>query len=73
MSYKVSVIIEKDNDGYYSYCPDLPGCQTQGDNLNEVVSNIKEAIELYIVTENIDFSIVSSSAETEQDSSHSEQ
>jgi len=50
MSYKVSVIIEKDDDGYYSYCPELPGCQTQGDDLNEVVSNIKEAIELYIET-----------------------
>ncbi|NES20942.1 MAG: type II toxin-antitoxin system HicB family antitoxin [Symploca sp. SIO3E6] len=52
MSYRVSVIIEKDDDGYYSYCPELPGCQTQGDDLNEVVSNIKEAIELYIETLN---------------------
>ena len=50
MSYKVSVTIEKDNDGYYAYCPELPGCQTQGDDLNEVVSNIKEAIALYLET-----------------------
>jgi predicted RNase H-like HicB family nuclease len=50
MSCKVSVVIEKDEYGYYAYCPDLPGCQTQGDDLNEVVSNIKEAIELYLET-----------------------
>ena len=28
MSYKVGVIIEKDEDGYYAYCPELEGCQT---------------------------------------------
>lgn len=48
MSYKVSVVIEKDEYGYYAYCPDLPGCQSQGDDLNEVVANIKEAIALYL-------------------------
>lgn len=50
MSYKVSVIIEKDEHGYYAYCPELEGCQTQGDSLEEVLSNIKEAAELYIET-----------------------
>ncbi len=50
MSYKVSVIIEKDEHGYYAYCPELEGCQTQGDSLEEVLKNIKEAIELYLET-----------------------
>jgi predicted RNase H-like HicB family nuclease len=50
MSYKVSIIIEKDKDGYYAYCPELEGCQTQGDNFEEVIANIKEAIELYLET-----------------------
>lgn len=50
ISYKVSVIIEKDEYGYYAYCPELEGCQTQGDSLEEVLSNIKEAIELYLET-----------------------
>lgn len=48
--YKTSVIIEKDDYGYYAYCPELEGCQTQGDTLDEVVENIKEAIELYLET-----------------------
>ena len=48
--YKVNVIIEKDEYGYYAYCPELEGCQTQGDSLEEVLSNIREAIELYLGT-----------------------
>jgi predicted RNase H-like HicB family nuclease len=50
MSHKVGVVIEKDGHGYYAYCPELEGCQTQGDSLEEVLSNIKEAIELYLET-----------------------
>ncbi len=50
MNYKVSVVIEKDEYGYYAYCPELEGCQTQGDSVEEVMANIKEAIELYLET-----------------------
>ena len=50
MTHKVSVVIEKDEHGYYAYCPELDGCQTQGDSLDEIMSNIKEAIELYMET-----------------------
>jgi len=50
MSYKVSVIIEKDDNGFYAYTPELEGCQSQGDTLEEVVKNIKEAVELYLET-----------------------
>lgn len=48
--YKINTVIEKDGYGYYAYCPDLKGCQTQGDTLYEVIENIKEATELYIET-----------------------
>lgn len=50
MSYKVSIVIEKDKHGYYAYCPELPGCQSEGDSLETVQTNIKEAVELYIET-----------------------
>ena len=50
MRKKVSVVIEKDEYGYYAYCPELKGCHTQGDTLEEVISNMKEAIELYLET-----------------------
>ncbi len=47
---KLSVIIEKDESGYYAFCPDLPGCQTQADSFEEAITSIKEAISLYIET-----------------------
>jgi predicted RNase H-like HicB family nuclease len=50
MGRKISVIIEKDEHGFYAYSPDLPGCQTQGDTLEEVLANIREAAELYLET-----------------------
>ncbi len=50
MLYKANIIIEKDEDGYYAYCPELPGCQSQGDSLEEVRENIFEAVELYLET-----------------------
>jgi len=50
MSFKVSIVIEKDEYGYYAYSPELDGCQTQGDSVEEVIANIKEAIELYLET-----------------------
>jgi predicted RNase H-like HicB family nuclease len=50
MTYKVGIVIEKDDHGYYAYCPELEGCQTQGDSFEEVMANIKEAIELYLET-----------------------
>lgn len=51
---KASVIIEKDQDGYYAFCPEMKGCHSQGDSLDEVLINIKEAIELYLETLSID-------------------
>ncbi len=47
---KVSVVIEQDQYGFYAYCPELQGCHTQGDCLDEVLKNIREAVELYLET-----------------------
>ncbi len=43
------MVIEKDEHGFYAWCPELKGCQSQGDTLEEAIANIKEAIELYLV------------------------
>jgi predicted RNase H-like HicB family nuclease len=50
MSYKVSVVIEHDENGYYAWCPELPGCQTQGDTLDEIMANAREAVGAYLET-----------------------
>ncbi len=46
---KFSVVVEKDEDGYYvASVPELPGCFTQAKTLDELIERIKEAIELYL-------------------------
>lgn len=50
MARKASVVIEKDEHGFYAWCPELKGCQSQGSTLEEAIANIKEAIELYLET-----------------------
>lgn len=46
---KYVYVIERANDGSYSaYVPDLPGCTTSGDTVEEVKRNIKDAVDLYI-------------------------
>ncbi|MBN2122491.1 type II toxin-antitoxin system HicB family antitoxin [Candidatus Micrarchaeota archaeon] len=43
------VVIEQDEDGIYiAHVPELPGCHTQGDSLEEVMENVSEAIALYL-------------------------
>jgi predicted RNase H-like HicB family nuclease len=48
------VIIQDETGGYVSLVPALPGCHTQGDTLEELMNNTKEAISLYIETLNKD-------------------
>jgi predicted RNase H-like HicB family nuclease len=41
------VVIERDEDGYYiGEVPQLKGCYSQGETLDELMVNIKEVIEL---------------------------
>ena len=43
------VVIEKAKDGSYSaYVPDLPGCVSSGDTLDEVRTMIEEAVALHV-------------------------
>ena len=44
------IIMEDESDGYLAFVPALPGCHTQGDTLQELMENVKEAIELYLET-----------------------
>lgn len=44
----MNAIIEKDENGYYAYVPNLKGCVSQGETYEEALKNIKEATELYL-------------------------
>jgi len=45
---RYAVVIEKTSTGYSAYVPDLPGCVSVGRTREEMESNIREAIELYL-------------------------
>ena len=46
---KYTVILEKGREsGYVAHVPALKGCVSQGDSREDAISNIKEAIEVYI-------------------------
>ena len=47
MKREFSVIIERDEAGYYvASVPSLPGCHTQAKSLDKVMERIREAIDL---------------------------
>jgi len=50
MTRKASVLIEKGEHGFYAWCPELKGCQSQGPTIEDTFANIREAIELYLET-----------------------
>ena len=43
-NYRFSVVIERDEEGYYAFCPELQGCYTQGDTYEEALENIKDKL-----------------------------
>ncbi len=47
-TYQLPIVIEKDEDGYFAFCPVLQGCYTQGDSYEDVLSNIEDAIRLHL-------------------------
>ena len=47
MARQFDVIIERDEEGLYvASVPQLPGCHTDGTSLDELMAEIREAIEL---------------------------
>ena len=52
MTREFSVVIERDEDGYFvGSVPTLKGCHTQAKSLDLLMKRIKEAIELCIAVE----------------------
>ncbi len=53
--YNFTVLIEQDEDGIYvANVPDIEGCYTQGETIQEVLERIKEAIEVCLEGDNFE-------------------
>ncbi len=49
MSYRIRLL--QSDEGWSVSCLDLPGCHSQGDNREEALANIREAITLWLEVE----------------------
>jgi predicted RNase H-like HicB family nuclease len=47
MRLRYLVVVEKGDNNYSAYAPDVPGCVTTGKTLQETLANMREALELY--------------------------
>jgi predicted RNase H-like HicB family nuclease len=45
---RYAIVIEKAQENYSAYVPDLPGCITTGKTLEEVEKNMTEAIAFHL-------------------------
>ena len=49
---QVRAIVHEDEDGgFWTEVPALPGCATQGETMEELLANLREAIEGYLTVE----------------------
>ena len=50
--YSFQIVIEKEpeDDGYYAYTPNVPGCFSNGKTIEEAKRNIREAVEQHLAT-----------------------
>ena len=63
-AYKFSVIVEKDKDGYFAFCPELQGCYTQGDTYEEALREVRSAVRFHLETFGPE--VLEEAAETEE-------
>ena len=55
MNAEYTIVIEKDEDGYYvGSVPALPGCHTQGKSIDQLLERMEEAIALWLEVEGED-------------------
>jgi predicted RNase H-like HicB family nuclease len=48
MSRKYLITLRQDAEGVAVSCPELPGCHSQGANVDEALENIRSAIAEYL-------------------------
>ena len=48
MKNEFTAIIEKDDDWYIAYCPEIPGANGQGKSIEECKQSLSEAISLIL-------------------------
>ena len=55
-----AIIHEAEEGGYWAEVPALPGCVTQGDTVEDVTANLREAIEGWLSIETLEAGVAQS-------------
>ncbi|MBI3308867.1 MAG: type II toxin-antitoxin system HicB family antitoxin [Candidatus Melainabacteria bacterium] len=64
---KLKIVLEKSDEGGFTVTvPSLPGCISEGNTEEEALSNIQEAIELYLDPVDDDFILGSKDAQIKE-------
>lgn len=50
MRYTYPIVIHDDQDGFWGEFPDLDGCLTDGESINELMENAQEALEGFLLS-----------------------
>lgn len=45
---KVKILVEKDEDSYHAYCPELKGLHVGGESEKDALNNAVEAVQMYL-------------------------
>jgi len=49
---RIRVIVHKaEEGGFWAEVPSIPGCATQGETMDEIEANVREAIEAYLAVD----------------------
>jgi predicted RNase H-like HicB family nuclease len=63
---RIKVVLESSNEGGYTvYVPSLPGCISEGETVEDALTNVREAIELYLEPVEDDW-VLAENAEVEE-------
>ncbi len=46
--YKYLVVVEQGSNNYSAYSPDVPGCVSAGDSVEETLEHFREALEMHL-------------------------
>lgn len=52
-----AIIHDAEEGGFWAEVPALPGCVTQGETIDEIHANLREAVEGWLNVENAEFPI----------------
>ena len=53
MRWRVALEYDQETGDWAAWCPELPGCASAGETEAEALENIREAIELYLQSDQI--------------------